>query len=79
MTAPFLLSDDELRDLTGYSKPKYQIIWLRAQGFTFRIAADGHPRVDRSHYLQMMGGAATARHKKTEPDFGGLLTLVKAA
>lgn len=78
MTPPLFLTAGELRELTGYSKPKYQIAWLRAQGFTFRIAADGHPRVDRSHYLKMMGGAAT-HHKKTEPDFGGLLALVKAA
>lgn len=78
MTTLFL-SVDELRSLTGYQKPKCQIAWLRAQGFIFRIAADGHPRVDRSHYLKLMGGAVEIRQKKTEPDFRGLLTFAKAA
>jgi hypothetical protein len=73
------LTAEELRDLTGYQKPGRQIDWLRAQGFTFRIAADGHPRVDRSHYLKLMGGMVEAQHKKTEPNFGGLQKIDKAA
>lgn len=73
------LTAEELRDLTGYQKPGRQIAWLRAQGFTFRIAADGHPRVDRSHYLKLMGGMIEAKHKKTEPNFSGLLNLAGAA
>jgi hypothetical protein len=66
------LTAEELHDLTGYRKPGRQIDWLRSQGFTFRIASDGYPRVDRSHYLRLMGGMVEAQHKKTEPDFGGL-------
>lgn len=73
------LNFEEMRDLTGYQKPGRQIAWLRAQGFTFRIAADGHPRVDRSHYLKLMGGTVEAKHKKTEPNFNGLLNLAGAA
>lgn len=74
------LTAEELRGLTGYQKPGRQTAWLRAQGFTFRIAADGYPRVDRSHYLKLMGGAVDAtQRKKTEPNFGGLLNLTGAA
>ncbi len=78
MTAPLFLTADELRTLTGYQKPAKQIAWLRSQGFILRVAADGHPRVDRSHYLKVMGGTAeTGQHKKTEPNFGPLLQLVR--
>lgn len=77
---PLFLTAEELRDLTGYKKPGYQIIWLRGQGFIFRVAADGYPRVDRSHYLKLMGGMADAQQRqKTEPNFGGLLKIVRAA
>lgn len=75
MNMSLFLNAEELRDLTGYQKPRRQIEWLRAQGFIFRIAADGHPRVDRSHYLKLMGGMVEAQHKKTEPNFGGLLKI----
>lgn len=73
------LSTAELYELTGYQKPGRQIVWLRAQGFTFRVAADGHPRVDRSHYLKLMGGSVETHQKKTEPNFDGLLKFPRAA
>jgi hypothetical protein len=74
------LSNEELHSLTGYQKPSRQIAWLRAEGFIFRIAADGHPRVDRSHYMKLMGGIAhTAQQKRTEPNFFGLLKSNKGA
>jgi len=72
------LDTEELHALTGYQKPGRQINWLRTQGFTFRIAADGHPRVDRSHYLKLMGGTGESQHKKTEPNFGCLLKFAEA-
>jgi len=73
------LNAQELHELTGYKKPGRQIVWLRSQGFTFRISADGHPRVDRSHYLKLMGGMVESQHIKTEPDFRGLLKVVGVA
>jgi len=80
MTSLFL-SEDDLHELTGFQKPKKQIEWLRAQGFIFRIAGDGHPRVDRSHYLKLMGGSADTQrqHQKTVPNFAPLLKLVQGA
>jgi len=68
------LSSDELYYLSGYKKPKRQIAWLRAAGFIFRIAADGHPRVDRSHYEKVMGCApdASSMRTKTTPNFAHL-------
>jgi hypothetical protein len=55
-----LLTHDELVALSGYRMPKYQIRWLKQNGFAFRVAADGYPRVDRTHYTQVMGAGGTA-------------------
>jgi len=67
------LTSDELHELTGYKKPGKQLAWLRGQGFIFRVAADGYPRVDRSHYLKLMGGMdGASQHAKTHPDFSSL-------
>lgn len=65
------LSKSELSELSGFQYPGHQIKWLRSQGFTFRIAADGHPKVDRSHYAKMMGGSSINTHisNSTVPNF----------
>jgi hypothetical protein len=67
-----LLTSTELHDLTGYTRPSRQIAWLHDEGFTFRVAADGHPRVDRAHYLKMMGAVDIAARRRTAPDFSSL-------
>lgn len=66
------LSHLEIVELTGYKIPSKQINWLRLQGFIFRIAADGYPRIDRSHYLKLMGGYNNNIQPKTEPNFNSL-------
>jgi hypothetical protein len=43
------VTDEELRDLTGYQRPSKQIAWLKRNGVRFFVAADGHPRVLRAH------------------------------
>jgi len=76
MNTSLFLTAAELFDLTGYKKPSKQLSWLRGQGFIFRVAADGYPRVDRTHYLKLMGGAVeAARHSKSQPDFSSLKKL----
>jgi len=67
-----LLDPADLRLLTGFVRPSKQIEWLQREGFTFRIAADGHPRVDRAHYLKMMGVTDIAARRRTAPDFSSL-------
>lgn len=67
-----LLTPDDIQSLTGFIRPSKQIEWLQREGFTFRVAADGHPRVDRSHYLKMMGVADIAAKRRTAPDFSTL-------
>lgn len=67
-----LLDNTELLALTGFVRPAKQIDWLRREGFTFRIGADGYPRVDRAHYLKVMGVAGIEVRGRTEPDFRSL-------
>lgn len=67
-----LLSDTDLHALTGFIRPRKQIEWLQREGFMFRVAADGHPRVDRAHYLKMMGVTDLAAKRRTAPDFSTL-------
>ena len=69
-----LLDPDDLHSLTGFIRPSKQIEWLRREGFTFRIGADGHPRVDRAHYLKMMGVTDMAARRRSAPDFSSLRT-----
>lgn len=66
------LTATDLHDLTGYARPSKQIAWLRGEGFTFRVAADGHPRVLRAHVLTLMGVTDIAIRRKTAPDFASL-------
>lgn len=68
-----LLDHADLRSLTGFIRPSKQIEWLQREGFTFRIAADGHSRVDRSHYLKMMGVTDIATKITPLRDIGSTL------
>ena len=58
-----LLSLAELVTLTGYKRRGCMIRWLRANGFIFRIGADGYPRVLEDHVrLQLAGIASRPRN-----------------
>ncbi len=67
------LTDDDLRDLTGFSRPSKQIEWLRREGFEHRVGADGHPRVLKAHVMSLMGAVDNAQiMRKSAPDFSSL-------
>jgi len=66
------LTTDQLAELTGFIRPSKQIEWLRREGFEFRIAADGHPRVLRDHVFRLMGVSDIATKRKSSPDFTSL-------
>lgn len=66
------LTGDELRDLTGFVKPSKQIQWLKQEGFEFRIAADGHPRLLRAHVFRLMGVVDSVARRRTTPDFSAM-------
>jgi hypothetical protein len=66
-----LLSVEFLEELTGRKTPKKMTEWLKKEGFTFRVGADGYPKVEAEHYLAVMGGARPL-NKHDEPDFAAL-------
>jgi hypothetical protein len=69
------LSHEEVRELTGYSRPSKQAEWLKREGMYFRIAADGHPKVLLDHVNQILGGLAgqVGKNRPSEPDFSTLV------
>lgn len=67
------LTRSELIELTGKKRPTAIARWLQDNGFSFRIAADGYPRVDRNHYhLVMCGSQSKSLGRRTEPDFDAM-------
>ncbi len=61
-----VLTRDELVELTGYKQPKRQVAWLRQQGISLYVAANGRPKVLRSTLEN-----ATV-NRRTEPNFAAL-------
>lgn len=39
------LTGEQVRELTGYMQPSAQVRWLRMNGMTHWVRADGHPKV----------------------------------
>jgi hypothetical protein len=66
MTTMPWLSDEELRDLTGYMRPTCQARWLGDNGIKFYLNALNKVRVPR----EAVAGLTIAKvQKRTEPDF----------
>ncbi|WP_423359656.1 DUF4224 domain-containing protein [Pseudomonas citronellolis] len=61
----FLLTAEEVADLSGYSKPSAQARWLKSNGFPFVIGGDGRPKVLRQVVEQRLGATPVAQ--KREP------------
>lgn len=53
-----LLTKDELRELTGYVLPSYQIAWLKSHGYVFEVNSRGHP-VLTWHAVNHINGLAS--------------------
>lgn len=60
------LSDDELRDLTGYRRPSFQVQWLVSNRIKHYVNALNKVRVPRD---ALAAFKAQSAEKKTEPDF----------
>lgn len=73
-TAEFL-TQDELRVLTGYDKPKKQAEWLRNKGWRFFENAKGDLVVGRIYTRKKLDGEIPEAPVQTwTPDFSGLAT-----
>ena len=67
------LTIEELKAITGRVKASAQMRWLRQQGFTVLLRADGKPLVSRAHFESMMNGNIyKAKDTVIEPDYSSL-------
>lgn len=66
-----LLSDDELRDLTGYKRAADQCRWLEARKWKFELSVSGKPRLSRAYVESRLSDNAVTP-KAWEPDFSAL-------
>lgn len=76
------LTDDELRELTGYAYRSKQIIWLKKNSWKFEVTAQLRPRVARSYFEVRLGAAAGANTSShidhaPRPNFGALSQLAR--
>jgi hypothetical protein len=63
-----LLTDKEVRDFTGYSRPSAQIRWLRRQGWRFTVNALGRPVIAVAEFNRRMVGGPHSTQRQ-EPDW----------
>lgn len=65
------ITDDELRELTGFKHREKQKVALRQMGYAFTVRpTDGRVLVLRSH-VEARHGGKPAKHRP-EPEFGHL-------
>jgi hypothetical protein len=67
------LSLAELVALTGYKRRACMIRWLQTNGFVFRVAADGYPRVLADHVRTQLSGMGITR--RNSPNLEALKQL----
>lgn len=70
-SAPFLLTPDEVQEITGFKLNRLQVDWLRRKGWRFEVNAVGRPVVARKYAEKMLGCAEEAA-AVLRPNFGAL-------
>ena len=63
------LSQEEVKELTGYKVCKKQVKWLRENGFKHAVDICGRPKVLVSHVESELGSSEKNQRKRSEPDF----------
>jgi hypothetical protein len=71
-TNTLTLSEDEVREITGYTRPAYQRRWLTERGFMFEVRRNGSPAILRTHLERRMGGKASLHDGASEPNWAAL-------
>ena len=67
------LTQSELAELTERKRKADQIAWLKANGYTYAIGANGHARVLREHVQARLCGAIMATAPATtEPNWAAM-------
>jgi hypothetical protein len=64
-----LLSQFEIQQVTGYSRPSAQARWLRRHGWKHTVNALGEPVVAVAEFNRHLVGGRAAQQ---EPDFGAI-------
>lgn len=68
-----ILTDEELKDLTGRSRKASQVQVLRFMGIEHRIRPDGSVAVSRAHVEQVLGAHVQARKPvEVEPNWAAI-------
>ncbi|CAB4132953.1 Domain of unknown function DUF4224 [uncultured Caudovirales phage] len=68
-----ILSDEELRDLTGRSRKASQVQVLRFMGIEHKVRPDGSVAVLKAHVEQVLGAYVQARKVvEVEPNWGAI-------
>ncbi len=68
------LQRNELKELTGYSRPSAQRRWLYSHNYPYEIAGDGYPRVLLECVTRRLGvNSAPSLPKAIKPNFAAIL------
>ncbi|MBL0423467.1 DUF4224 domain-containing protein [Ramlibacter sp. AW1] len=68
---PFLLSPEEVQEITGFKLPRLQVDYLQRKGWRFEVNAIGRPIVARK-YAERMLGCGDEPAQVVRPNFGAL-------
>lgn len=71
---PFLLTPEELQEVTGFKLPRLQVDFLNRKGWRFEVNAIGRPIVARK-YAEKMLGCAEEEAVVLRPNFGALRVI----
>lgn len=67
------LTQTELAELTERKRKADQIAWLKANGYSYAIGANGHARVLREHVqAKLCGASITATPAAAEPNWAAM-------
>lgn len=62
------LSEEDIKDLTGYKQNSSQIKWLRENGIRFLIGGDDKPRILASQIESLIGASFKQSKRRAEPN-----------
>lgn len=68
----WLLSPEELAELTGSPRKARQIAWLREHGYLFELGLDGQPKVLRAAVEAKLSPSVVRERIRTAPDLSAL-------
>uniref|UniRef100_UPI00403FA267 DUF4224 domain-containing protein n=1 Tax=Herbaspirillum sp. DW155 TaxID=3095609 RepID=UPI00403FA267 len=76
------LTNDELRELTGYAYCSHQILWLRNHNWKFEVSGQRRPKVARAYFeLRMLGKDVQSRSLVVEdlkrPNFSAIGKMLR--